>query len=110
MGGDDSIVAELTSWKRGSRPGLSRARLTTESRTGSTSVTDVLVKSKPRDTDAIEVGEQVARLCGRELGDAYTTWRDHIGLTRDTSGNSQSTRSTISVYAVISGDACCIDR
>src|SRR5262249_15835245 len=61
VNGDDSIVAELTSWKRGSRPGLRRARLTTESR-----VIDVMLKSKPADTDAIEVGEQVARLCGRQ--------------------------------------------
>ncbi len=75
---DDSIVAELTSWKRGSRPGLRRARLTT----GSGSVIDVMLKSKPADTDAIEVGQQIARLCGRQLGDAYATWRDHIGLTR----------------------------
>jgi len=78
MNSDDSIVAELTSWKRGSRPGLRRARLTTESR----SVIDVMLKSKPPDTDAIEVGEQIARLCGRQLGDAYAEWRDHIGLTR----------------------------
>lgn len=82
MGGDDSIVAELTSWRRGSRPGLRRARLTTESRDGSTSVIDVVLKSKPPDTDAIEVGEQVARLCGRQLGDAYAAWSNHIGLTR----------------------------
>jgi hypothetical protein len=81
MNGDDSIVAELTSWKRGSRPGLRRARLTTESRDGCTSSIDVMLKSKPGDTDAIEVGEQVARLCGRQLGDAYALWRDHIGLT-----------------------------
>ena len=81
MGGDDSIVAELTSWRRGSRPGLRRARVTCESRHGCTSVIDLVLKSKPSDTDAIEVGEQVARLCGRQLGDAYATWRDHIGLT-----------------------------
>jgi thioester reductase-like protein len=81
MGGDDSIVAELTSWRRGSRPGLRRARLTTESRDGCTSVIDLVLKSKPPDTDAIAVGEQVARLCGRQLGDAYAAWRDHIGLT-----------------------------
>jgi len=81
MRGDDSIVAELTSWKRGSQPGLRRARLTVESRKGCTSVIDVVLKSKPPDTDAIEVGEQVARLCGRQLGDAYAAWRDHIGLT-----------------------------
>jgi thioester reductase-like protein len=81
MGGDDSIVAELTSWRRGSRPGLRRARLTTESRDGSRSVIDVVIKSKPPDTDAIAVGEQVARLCGRQLGDAYAAWNDHIGLT-----------------------------
>lgn len=81
MCGDDSIVAELTSWKRGSRPGLRRARLTTESLDGRTSVIDLVLKSKSSDRDAIEVGEQVARLCGHELGDAYATWRDHIGLT-----------------------------
>jgi thioester reductase-like protein len=82
MGGDDSIVAELTSWRRGSRPGLRRARLTTESRDGSTSAIDLVLKSKPPDTDAIAVGEQIARLCGRQLGDTYAAWRDHIGLTR----------------------------
>lgn len=81
MGGDDSIVAELTSWKRGSRPGLRRARVTTESRDGCTSVIELVLKSKPPDTDAIAVGEQVARLCGQQLGDAYAAWRDHIGLT-----------------------------
>lgn len=82
MDGEDSIVAELTSWKCGSRSGLRRARLTTESRNGCTSAIDVMLKSKALDTDAIEVGEQVARLCGRQLGDAYAAWRDHIGLTR----------------------------
>ena len=81
MRGDDSIVAELTSWKRGSRSGLRRARLTAESRDGGTSVIDLVLKSKPPDTDAIEVGEQVARLCGHQLGDAYSAWRDYIGLT-----------------------------
>ncbi len=81
MGGDDSIVAELTSWKRGSRPGLRRASVTCALRDGRTSVIDVILKSKPPDTDAIEVGEQVARLCGRQLGEAYAAWRDHIGLT-----------------------------
>jgi thioester reductase-like protein len=81
MDGNDSIVAELTSWRNGPRIGLRRARLTAESRNGRTSVIDLVLKSKPQDTDVIEIGEQVARLCGRQLGDAYTTWRDHIGLT-----------------------------
>ncbi len=80
MSGDDSIVAELTSWKRRSRTGLSRARITVESG-ASTSVIDLVLKSKPPDTDAIEVGEQVARLCGQELGDAYAASRNHIGFT-----------------------------
>jgi thioester reductase-like protein len=82
MDGDDSIVSELTSWRRGVQPGLRRARLTTETGDGDTSVIDVVLKSKPHDSEAIEVGEQVARLCGHPLGEAYATWRDHIGLTR----------------------------
>ena len=82
MDGDHSIVAELTSWRRGGRAGLRRAQLTVESRDGHTSVIDVVLKSKPHDSDAIEVGEQVARLCGQQLGEAYAAWRDHIGLTR----------------------------
>ncbi|HXM34178.1 MAG TPA: thioester reductase domain-containing protein [Pyrinomonadaceae bacterium] len=82
MDGHDSIVAELTSWRRGSRAGLRWAQLTVESRDGHTSVIDVVLKSKPHDSEAIEVGEQVARLCGHQLGEAYAAWRDHIGLTR----------------------------
>ena len=82
MAGDDSIVAELTSWKRGSRSGLHRARLTTTSRDARTPVIDLVLKFKPPDTAAIEVGEQLARLCGRKLGHAYAAWRDQIGLTR----------------------------
>ena len=34
---------------------------------------DLVLKSKPPDTDAIAVGEQVARLCGHQLGDAYVS-------------------------------------
>ncbi|MFY9620683.1 MAG: thioester reductase domain-containing protein [Pyrinomonadaceae bacterium] len=82
MDGDHSIVAELTSWRHGGRPGLRRAHLTVEARDGHTSAIDVVLKSKPHDSDAIDVGEQVARLCSHELGEAYAAWRDHIGLTR----------------------------
>jgi len=82
MDGDDSIVAELTSWRRGNRAGLRRAQLTVESQVGHTSVIDVVLKSKPQDSDAIDVGETIARLCGHQLGEAYAAWRDHIGLTR----------------------------
>jgi hypothetical protein len=82
MNGDDSIVAELTSWSRGSRTGLRRAQLTIASGDGRTSMMDLVLKSKPPDTAAIAVGEQVARLSGRELGHAFTAWRDHLGLSR----------------------------
>ena len=82
MDGDDSIVAELTSWRRGGGAGLRRAQLTTETGDGHSSVIDVVLKSKPHDSEAIEVGEQVARLCGEQLGKAYAAWRDHIGFTR----------------------------
>ncbi len=82
MDGDYSIVAELTSWRRGGRAGLRRARLTTETGDGRTSAIDVVLKSKPHDSDAIDVGEQVARLGSHQLGEAYAAWRDHIGLTR----------------------------
>src|SRR4030095_9292917 len=82
MDGDDSIVAELTSWRRGNRAGLRRAQLTVESQAGHTSQIDVVLKSKPHDSDAIDVVERIARLCGHQLGEAYAAWRDHIGLTR----------------------------
>jgi thioester reductase-like protein len=82
MGGDSSIVAELTSWRRVTQAGLRRARITTRLSNGTTQGVDLVVKSKPSDADVIDVGEHVARLSSRRLGEAYSTWRHDIGFTR----------------------------
>lgn len=82
MRADSSIIAELTSWRRGTSTGLYGARFTVESAARPAESRVVVVKAKPADVDAIDVGEQIARLCSRDLGEAYALWRDHIGLTR----------------------------
>lgn len=78
-----SIVAELTSWAHGAReprPGLWAATIAYRTR-GENRTLDAVVKVKPTDRQAIDVGAHVARLTSHELGAAYATWRDHVGLT-----------------------------
>lgn len=82
IGAESSIVAELTSLRRGTGTGLFRGRFTVERKNAAGETMDVVVKSKPIDTDVIEVGEHIAQMCGRELGESYALWRDHIGFTR----------------------------
>jgi thioester reductase-like protein len=60
MSGDDSIVAELTSWRTGAATGLFRARLEDGRR--------VVVKSKPSDEQVMDVAEHVAALASPMLG------------------------------------------
>ncbi len=80
LAGDASIIAELTSWRRGTSAGLYRARV--QITHGDQSATrDMMVKIKSRDRDVIEVGAHVAHLCGSALGDAYDRWQHHLGFT-----------------------------
>jgi thioester reductase-like protein len=83
FGTDHSIISELTSWRRQRPTGLHRCRLTVE-RAGaldSRDHVDVVIKAKPSDRDAIEVGETVATMCDERLGQAFREFRDRIGLT-----------------------------
>ncbi|HVF39587.1 MAG TPA: thioester reductase domain-containing protein [Gemmatimonadaceae bacterium] len=81
MGGDESIVSELTSWREGARVGLFRATLSLRGKTGNTT-TRVVVKVKPADETVLEVAESVAALAGATLGREYARFRDYHGFTR----------------------------
>ena len=75
-----SIISELTS--RGVGPklvGLYPLRLEYES-AGEAGVLDVVAKVKPLDEEVILEGNRVASLCGGELAQAYSRWRDWTGF------------------------------
>ena len=75
-GSDHSIIGELTAWRTGRAAGLLRYRLHID--TGEQS--NVIVKVKAPDHEAIAVGRALAALCGDRIGAAYERWHDRIGL------------------------------
>ncbi len=78
---DDSILTELTSWKRGTTCGLGRFRVTINSQGANhPRELDLVLKDKARDAEIIEVGTSVARLCGEPLGRAYSQFKNRIGF------------------------------
>ncbi|MEP6493890.1 MAG: thioester reductase domain-containing protein [bacterium] len=81
---DDSIVAELTSWRgqRTTRTGLFHATLSVVGGKGQRRDVVVFVKSKPADQDVIDVAEAVAALASPALGETVGRFRDHLGFTR----------------------------
>jgi thioester reductase-like protein len=79
-GSDHSIVSELAGWRSRRPTGLFRFRLDVNTSAGRTT-RDVVVKSKPRDTDVIDAGEALAHICDPAVGAAYTRWRDRLGMT-----------------------------
>ena len=80
-GSDYSIISELTSWRYRQDLGLRCYRLLVEpSQRFPRGVLRVMVKNKPQDLAVIEVGEDVAHLCGDRVGRAYSQFRDWIGL------------------------------
>ena len=81
LGGDDSIVSELTSWRAGATMGLFRAEISLRSG-GKARTTHVIVKAKPSDECVIEVADNVAALASPALGASYARFRDYIGFTR----------------------------
>lgn len=81
MGGDDSIVSELTSWREGAAVGLFRGSVRLRSVTGSASAR-IVVKVKPSDESVLDVAQSVAALAGASLGEEYARFRDYHGFTR----------------------------
>jgi len=78
---NDSIVAELTAWRGETRAGLYHADVIVDGRKGRRTLT-LFVKSKPADTQVIEVAEAVAALASPALGETVARFRDHLGFTR----------------------------
>ncbi len=80
-GSDYSIISELTSWRYRRALGLRRYRLILEpSHRFPGGTLTVMVKNKPEDIEVIEVGENVAHLCGDQVGRAYSKFKDWLGL------------------------------
>jgi acyl carrier protein len=77
---DESIIAELTAWRGGTQSGLYRAKVVFEGK-GRRSV-QLFVKSKPVDSDVIDVAEAVAALASPALAETVSRFRDDLGFTR----------------------------
>ncbi|WP_301102793.1 thioester reductase domain-containing protein [Propionivibrio sp.] len=78
---EHSIISELTSWKYGHMTGLRHCSVATA---GGNSVLparlELMVKMKPKDDEAMAVGESVAALCGDDLGFAFSRFKERAGL------------------------------
>jgi hypothetical protein len=79
LGTDHSIISELTSWRRRRSSGLFKCRLTVD-RSGTSGCVDMVIKSKPSDGDALDVGQTVARMCDERVARTFHEYRDRIGL------------------------------
>lgn len=80
LGTEDSIVSELAGWKAGAATGLERWRVDLRRGTACPRTLDLVIKTKPRDEAAMEVGTAVAYLAGDRLGDAFSRHRAGTGL------------------------------
>ncbi len=74
---DESIVAELTSWRSGTRSGLFHADVML----GDDRRIKVFVKAKTADLQMIEVAEALAALASTTLGETVARFRNDLGLT-----------------------------
>jgi thioester reductase-like protein len=81
LGGDASIVAELTSWRHGTDCGLYLGRATSRAN-GRKRVHSLFVKAKPTDEQVLDVGEAVASLASPGLGACYRRFRGQLGFAR----------------------------
>jgi thioester reductase-like protein len=81
---DDSIVAELTSWRGNAHDGtgLYHADIGIGGRRTVRRSVRLFVKSKRADTHVIEVAECVAALASPALGETVARFREHLGFTR----------------------------
>jgi hypothetical protein len=78
-GSAHSIIGELTAWRSGTRSGLHRIRAGVECRSGRHEI-DLVIKAKPRDEDALDVAEALARTCGTDLAEAVAAHRTSLAL------------------------------
>src|SRR5262249_27300307 len=76
-GPDHSILTALTAWRSGARLGRRGYRLRVETARGAHPLA-VMVKLKARDTEVVEVGQAVARLCDDAVGQAYARFRHRL--------------------------------
>jgi thioester reductase-like protein len=67
-----SLITELTSWRFKNSSGLFRYALELEQGVD----LDVMAKRKPTDAEVLEVAEEIAGLCGEELGMRFAEIRD----------------------------------
>lgn len=81
LGGDASIVGELTSWRHTTMCGLFRctAEIVTDSGPGTL---PLFVKAKAAAEHVLDVAQCVAALAAPALGENYARFRDDIGFTR----------------------------
>jgi aminoglycoside phosphotransferase (APT) family kinase protein len=109
---DESIVAELTAWRGGTRSGLYDAEVVFRTSKSSCSTTRLFVKSKPLDREVTDVAESVAALASPALGEIIARFRDHLGFTcahqREIAlyshGDSRLRQHTPRVYATSADD------
>ena len=79
---DESIIAELTSWRGGMSGGLSRGRVSFVDERGVAGSTAVFVKAKAADEHSIEVAEALGAMLSPALGRALSAHRYGLGITR----------------------------
>jgi acyl carrier protein len=79
---DESIVAELTAWRGGTKSGLFNADTIIQLGSGMLRPVRLFVKSKPMDAEIIDVAEALAALASPALGETVTRFRGDLGFTR----------------------------
>ena len=80
MMADHSIISELTSWKYRRTTGLVKYIAQIDDGGTAPRLLQLAVKIKPKDTQVMEVGTQVAAMCGDALGQAFERHVTQIGL------------------------------
>ena len=81
MATNHSIISELTSWKYRSATGLLKYAVKLDDGSGTAPrLLSLAAKIKPKDRLVMEVGAQVAAMCGDALGQAFARHVNRIGL------------------------------
>ena len=80
LGGDESIVGELTSWRHATTCGLFRCEAEIETGSGREHL-PLFVKAKATDEQVLDVAQCLAALADPELGAAYARFRGDVGFT-----------------------------